>query len=301
MSQKNWLKLILLAAIWGSSFIFMRMLSPLLGPTLTTTLRILIAGIVMHVGFRIFHINSEWRRWWPHYLVIGLMNAAIPFFLFAYAAHFLPAGYSAIINASTPLFGALFATLWLKEILSMRKLASLLLGIAGVAVLSYRGHTATETANFQLAIGACLCATMCYGLASTYIRKMMTGVPSLPLAGSSQLLGGLCILPFALFSTPDLVAIQTTGWTTVILSILGLSLLCSAVAFILYFNLIQETGSQALTVTLLIPLFGLLWSWLFLDEPVTATMLIGCALVLISTRLVTKSATAKTNIDKPNQ
>lgn len=288
MSQSNWLKLILLAAIWGGSFIFMRILAPTLGAVLTTTIRLFIAGLAMQIWFMVVKTDTQWQRWWRHYLIIGLLNAGIPFLLFSYAARHLPAGYSAIINATTPLFSALFAVIWLNDRFTPRKISGLLLGIIGVAIISYRTHHGMPH-DFYLAIGACVCATLCYGLAGIYIRKFMSTAQPIAMSGCATLSSGLMLLPFALFNLPELTAVQALGWQSILFSTLGLSLLCSAVAFVIYFKLIQDVGpAQTATVTLLIPIFGLLWAWFFLHEAITPIMLIGCTLVLLSTHLILK-------------
>lgn len=291
MARHYWAMLTLLAAIWGGSFIFMRILSPALGALLTTSLRVFCAGLALQVWFLLARRKLYWRQYWQHYLITGVLGACIPFTLYAYAAHFLPAGYSAITNSLTPLFGAVFAALWLNLRLTPRKIVALLLGFCGVLIISHHGDNIDYSLIFYIAMIACVCATICYGLNSIYVRKFAREVDPISMAGASQLLAGALWLLLSLFSLPPLASIETLGWSKLILNLAGLSLLCSAIAFILYYRIMQEVGqAQALSVTFLIPLFGLLWGKLFLDETITLNMLLGCLCILLAVHLIIKKS-----------
>src|SRR5581483_5922473 len=135
MRPADYLRLLTLAAIWGGSFIFMRVLAPALGAFATADFRVLIGGVVLALYIRIIRVQPNWREHWRHYVVIGMLYSGLPFTLFAFAALHLPASYSAIINSLTPLFGALFAALWLNERLTPTKIAGLTLGVAGVTLV----------------------------------------------------------------------------------------------------------------------------------------------------------------------
>ena len=274
--------LLTLSAIWGGSFIFMRYLAPLIGPVATADARMLLAGLALMAFFLAIRFKPEWRRNWRHYLIMGVLNSAVPFLLFSAAALYLPASMESILNATAPMFGAVFSALWLGEALTARKFTGLLLGISGVAVMSSLSPLPASRTTV-LAVLACLAAPMCYGLAGVYMKKRAMGVKPMAIAGGSQLLGGLALLPFLAVSPPR------TGALTlpVGLTALAFALLCSAVAYLIYYRLIADVGpTKALTVTFLIPVFGLLWGFLFLGETISWSMLVGAAVVLAGTYLV---------------
>lgn len=283
MKTNDIIRLLSLAAIWGGSFIFLKVLVPVLGPVTTACLRILIAGIVLSIYYKMISFDVEWKKHWKHYAVIGVVNSAIPFFLYAYAAQYIPASLSIILNSSTPLFGAIFAALWLSDRLTSKKIFGLILGISGVSLVAIKG--ALSLGEFGLwASLACVLAAACYGLAATYIKKFAPFLKPMAIAGASQLIGGLVLLPFALFTS-----VQGQIDLKIILSMLALAILCSGIAFVLYYRLVADVGpAKALTVTFLIPVFGLIWGTLFLQEVITTQMLLGCALIIGGTTLISK-------------
>ena len=284
------IRLVVLASLWGGSFIFMRVLAPVLGPVWTAGLRVLIGGAALLLYFQVVGFNPGWREHFRHYAIIGVLNSAVPFFLYAYAALHLPASLSAIFNSTAPLFGSIFAALWLGDRLTGWRLGGLGLGIAGVAVATWRPGVEI-TAGSGPAMLACLGAAGCYGLSGTYLKKFARHVPSLGVAGCSQMLAGVLLLAFTPFSP-----IRGDLTPQVVGSMLGLALLCSAVAYVLYFRLIADVGpAKALTVTFLIPVFGIFWAVLFLGEEITVPMLAGGALIVLGTVLVlrTKPAPAR--------
>jgi len=283
MKPSDILRLVLLAAIWGGSFIFMRVLAPVLGPVITADLRVLIAGITLIVYFKIIKFDVQWKLNWVHYLIIGLINSGIPFLLYSFAALHIPASYSVILNSTSPLFGAIFSAIWLSDKLTLKKIIGLLLGAIGVAFVSNVG-SATTGAFFGLSIIACLTAAICYGLAGVYIKKFAKTAKPMGIAGASQLLAGVAILPFVFFSP-----LRGEITTSVVFNILGLALICSAVAYLIYYKLIADVGvTKALTVTFLMPAFGVLWGVIFLSEVVTMPIIVGCALIIAGTIVVVK-------------
>jgi len=275
--------LLILSAIWGSSFIFMRYLAPLIGPIATADMRMFIAGVCLVVFFAFIRFSPQWRQNWKHFLVIGLLNSAVPFVLYSVAALYLPASMEAIFNSLSPMFGAVFAALWLGEALTARKLIGLVMGVAGVTVMSSLGFV-TASVSTSLAIVACLLAPACYGLAGVYIKKRASAIPPRAVAGGSQLLGGIGLMPFLLVSPPPLPAISLA----LVLLVLAFALLCSAVAYLIYYRLIADVGpTKALTVTFLIPVFAMVWGAMFLGEGITASLVGGAAIILMGTFLVT--------------
>jgi drug/metabolite transporter (DMT)-like permease len=282
MATIDILLLLALSAIWGSSFIFMRYLAPLIGPVATADMRMFIAGVFMVLLFLAIRFKPEWRKNWKHYLLIGVLNSAVPFLLYSIAALYLPASMEAIFNSMSPMFGAIFSAIWLKESLTARKVTGLLLGAGGVAVMSSLGGL-DASAGTILSVAACLCAPMCYGLAGIYIKKKAGSVKPVAIAGGSQLAGGLALMPFLLVARPPAgaITVQTA------LLVIAFALVCSALAYLIYYRLIARVGpTRALTVTFLIPVFAMLWGFLFLGEPITWSMLAGASIILLGTFLV---------------
>jgi drug/metabolite transporter (DMT)-like permease len=297
MRAQDVVRLTALAAIWGGSFIFLRVLSPVLGPVVTAASRVLIAGIALVVYFRVAGVASELRGQGRHYVVIGLVNSALPFLLFSFAALHLPASYSVILNASTPLFAALLSALFLAERLSPAKSGGLVSGAAGVALVSRAGPVEPD-AMFFVSIAACLGAALCYAASSVYMKKYAARANPMAIAGWSQLAAGIAMLPLVPFSP-----IRGEITPAVVANVLGLALLCSAVAYLLYYRLIADVGpTRALTVAFLMPVFGMTWGALLLDETITWPMIAGCALVVGGTFAVVspRAAAARGALARPS-
>ncbi|MBT4793110.1 MAG: EamA family transporter [Halobacteriovoraceae bacterium] len=281
MTVNNFVQLIVLAALWGASFIFMRVISPVLGPIATADMRVLIAGIVLVVYFYLTKHPMNWRDNWKAYLFIGSINSAIPFLFYSYAALHLPASYLAILNSTAPLFGVLISSIWLDEELTLKKILGLLTGTAGVVLITQTGSISIGT-NQVLAILACLGAAFSYAATGVYIKLKASGLKPKSIAGGSQLLAGLVLFPFIAIAPPQ-------GEITLLITVnvLVLAIFCSGLAYLLYYNLIKNIGpTKALTVTFLIPLFAILWGIIFLNEKINSTMYIGCGLIIIGTVLV---------------
>ena len=274
-------RLLLLAIIWSASFVFIRVLAPVLGPVWVATARLMLGGAALVLAFVVLRRHLDVARHWRAYLFVGLLNSALPFLLFAYAALALPASYLVILNAALPLFGAVASAAWLDEPLDSRKMAGLAAGAAGVMLVSRAGPVLPD-ARFAVAVAASLGAVLCYALAGVWLKRRGAALQPLAVAGWSQLLGGAALVPFAAFApvhgeiTPAIVA-----------NVLLLAFMCSAVAYVLYFRLIANVGpTRAMTVTFLMPAFGMLWGRLFLDETITVPMLAGAALIVGGTAAV---------------
>ncbi len=283
MKAGDYTRLVLLAAIWGASFIFMRVAAPAFGTVLTAEGRLLIAGLVLAAWFRITGFDPQWRRYWKPYVAIGLVNLALPSLLYAFALTYIPASIGAVLNATAPMFGALLAALFLGERFSVGKAAGCLAGIAGV-VLVVKPGALTETPMFGYAAAACLAACLCYGYNGVLMRRYAADVPSRGIAVGGQLAAALMLLPLAPFSPPigTIGAIETAN-------LLALALFGNALGFAMYFRLISDVGAtRALTVTYLMPFFGLLWGMLFLGESLPASALAGGVLIIAGTVLVTR-------------
>jgi drug/metabolite transporter (DMT)-like permease len=273
-------ELLLLAALWGGSFLFMRMAVPVLGPVWLIEIRVLLAGLaLLPLLFRL-NLWSEVRRKAIPLFVVGCINSALPFLFLAFASVSLPAGFTSILNATSPLFGTVVAAVWLKENLTISRTIGFILGFAGVTVLvGWKTFAATPT--FLTAVGAGLLAALMYAIAAPYAKRQLSGVPPVVIATMSQLSAAVFLLPALPFTVPKM-----TPTPIIVLSVFALALFSTAVAYILYFRLIQNIGAtKALTVTYLIPAFALVWGASILKEPVTSSMVFGCSLILLGTAI----------------
>ena len=293
MRQQDWVRLIALAAIWGASFLFFRMLAPALGIFFTAGSRVVIAGVALSAWLLLTKTNAHWKTHPRQLAIIGVLNSAIPFALFAYAAVHIPASYSAILNAFTPFFGFVAGVIWLGERLSALRAAGLALGVAGVALVAnpwQRASGFTPDAHFLWAVGACLLSTFCYAASGIYVKKFASTISSKAIAAGSQLSAGVALLPFALAHPPSAAAFTPD----IVLAMLALALVCSALAYVLYFRLMQDVGpSRTLIVTMLVPLFGMVWGAVFLGERFSLSALVGCGLILFGTVVSTRPSEEK--------
>jgi drug/metabolite transporter (DMT)-like permease len=282
MTRGDIARLVSLAAIWGASFLFNRITAPVLGPVLTAELRTLIAGVALAAWFALAAFDPQWRRWWPQYIIVGILSSALPFLLWAYAALTLPAGLLSVLNATSPMWGALCSALLLGERLHGKRILGLALGFVGVGLVT---RPTSHEALYYPALVAALAAAFCYGLAAAYMKRWAANVPSRGMAVGTQLVAGVILVPFIPLWPP-----AAAPTALVAASMLALGLVCGAIAYLLYFRLIADIGATgALTVTYLIPVFGVLWGAVFLGEAVPAAMLAGAALVVLGTVFVLRN------------
>ena len=270
----------MLAAVWGGSFLFMRIAAPVLGPVWLIEFRVLLAGLVLLPILARLDLLREMRRQLVPLFVVGCINSAIPFSLLAFASVSLPAGFTAILNGTAPLFGTVVAAIWLKERLTLTQLIGFMLGFMGVVIL-VGWRAVAVTPSFFIAVSAGLLAALMYAIAAPYIKQNLSCVPSLVIATGSQLGAACLLLPALLFTVP-----QQMPSLSVLAAVIALAVVSTAFAYILYFRLIHNIGStRALTVTYLIPLFAMLWGAIVLNEVVTPSMMLGCGLVLLGTAI----------------
>lgn len=290
MKRSDILELLLLAVLWGGSFLLMRIAAPVLGPIWLIEFRVLLAGLALLPILMRSHLLPKVRRNWLSLLIVGCINSAIPFSLLAFASVSLPAGFTSILNATTPLFGMIVAAVWLKEKLTTTRTIGFILGFVGVVILV--GWKAVDpTPAFIMAVAAGLLAAVSYAIAAPYVQQKLAGVPSLAVTAGSQLGAAFLLLPVLPFTIP-----QHSPTLAIVLAVLALALLSTAFAYILYFRLIQNIGStKALTVTYLIPLFAMLWGAVILKESVTLSMLLGCGLILLGTAVAFDTAKLRAN------
>jgi drug/metabolite transporter (DMT)-like permease len=282
MKPRDVIDLLLLAALWGASFLFTRIATPAFGPFAIAELRIAIAAAVL---LALLAWRGGLRELAPNVgrlVFLGSVNSAIPFALFAYAALSITAGMAAIINATASLFGALVAWLWLRERLTALQWLGVAIGFAGVLWLT-GGKSGFQLGGTGLAILAGLVATFSYGIAANATKHYLSGVRPLAIAAGSQSAAAVLLLPFSIAAWPDLPP-TPLDW----LSVVALGVFCTGLAYILYFRLIARVGpAKTMTVAYLIPAFAMLWGALFLAETVTPAMLAGCAVILVGTSLAT--------------
>jgi drug/metabolite transporter (DMT)-like permease len=283
----RWIKdFVLLGAIWGSSFLFMHLAAVEFGPLPTAALRVAIAALFLLPMVWWHGLMAPLRQHWRPILWVGMLNSGIPFACYSYALLYITTGLSSILNATVPLFGALVAWAWLKDRPAGPRIAGLAIGFLGVLML------ASGQANFKAdasgtasgwAVVACLVATFCYALAASFTKKHLQGLPPLVTAAGSQLGATLGLTIPALWFHPQHIP-STTAW----LALIAVAVLCTGVAYILYFRLIETAGpAKALTVTFLVPVFAIGYGVLLLDEHITWTMLGWGTVILLGTGLST--------------
>lgn len=283
MKAADYGRLVALAAIWGAAFIFMRVAAPVLGPAWTAELRVLLGGLALLAWFRLAGIDAGLAAHWRFYLIGGGLAIAAPFALYSFAAMHAPASLLAIINATSPIFGLAWNAGFRDERVTLRKAAGLLLGIGGVALIARPAGIAPDPL-FGWAVAAALGACCLYGVVGVLIKRFARGASPRGMAVGNQLAAALVLVPLLPLLPP-----AAMPSALVAANVLALALLASGVAFVLYFRLIADVGAtRALTVTYLIPLFGILWGWLFLGEALPAAALAGGALILAGTVLVTR-------------
>ncbi len=280
MRQRNLLDLLLLAAVWGGSFLFMRVAVKEFGPIALIELRVGLAALFLLPA-------AMWRgklpliaRRWKALLVVGTLNAAIPFLLYAYAAQSLGAGFLSVANAVTPVWGAVVGWLWLKDRLPWMRSLGLLIGFLGIVVLVW------DKLNFQAggtgpAVLAAVSAPVFYGIAANFTKRFLTGVDALASATGSMIGASLVLLPLAISAWPEAPA-SAAAWISTIL----LAVVCTGAAYIVFFRLIANVGpTAAVSVTFLVPIFGVVWGAWFLDENITTSIAVGAAVILVGTAL----------------
>jgi drug/metabolite transporter (DMT)-like permease len=281
MNLKETAALVLLAAVWGGSFLFIRIAVPALGPLPLMAARVLIAGAVLWGAALALGERLRLRAHARGLLLLGVVNAAIPFTLIAWAELHLSASLASLLNSTVPLFAALVGMVWLRERLARRQSAGLLLGVVGVGVLVGWSPVAL-TGRGLLSVGAMLAATLCYAVAAVYTRKELASASASTLAVGQQLAAGALLLLPGLWQLPPSAPPRTALW-----AVGALAVLSTAVAYLLYFYLIGRVGpTKANTVTFLIPVFGMSWGAIFLDEPLTGGMFAGLACILAGMVLV---------------
>lgn len=281
----------LLAALWGASFLFMHLGAVEFGALPTAGLRVTLAALFLLPVFLVKGVWQDFRQRAGYILFVGLLNSALPFALFSFAVLHIATALTAILNATVPLSGALVAWLWLKDRPNGSRTLGLLIGFAGVTllVLGKSGFNPggltpdASTATTLLAMGACLLATLCYGLAASFTKRHLSGAHPLATAAGSQIGASLGLAAPMIWFWPDHAA-STTAWG----AMAAVALFCTALAYILFFHIIEKAGpAKALTVTFLVPVFALLYGVMFLNESITLWTVLCGLVILCGTSLST--------------
>ena len=276
----SWIfEFVALAAIWGASFLFMRIGTVAFGPVATAGLRVGIAAVfLLPILVARGHVATL-RQHWKLVFLVGLTNSAIPFFCFTFALQSITVGLSSMLNATVPLFGAAIAWAWLKDRPSGSRMVGLVIGFVGVGMLAWdKASFLPDASGLSSGWGvlACLLACFCYGISASFTKRYLSGLPSLVSATGSQLGAALALLPLTYWFWPTQ-EVPATAWGAV----LALGVLCTGLAYILFFRLIERAGpAKALSVTFAIPVFAIVYGVLLLGEAVTTWMLV-CGLVIV--------------------
>ncbi|MDT0595287.1 DMT family transporter [Glaciecola petra] len=289
----DFIELLVLGAIWGSSFILMKWAVPEFGVFALVEVRAIGATLLLLPIVYVRKQHKDMFSYWQQLFIVGLLNTAVPFCLFNYAIEHVEAGLAAILNATAPMFGIIIAYLYLKETIGKWGLVGVLLGFFGVILISVE-QTSVPSSNSTILnnnsvladivpILALLLATLCYGIAAVYLKSKLGHIKPFAIAAGSQLYSSLMLLPFALFTLPSSMPSMSA-----IASALFLAFVCTGLAYVLYFDLIAKIGaSRAITVGYLVPLFAIIWAYMILDETLSTQVLIGGACILFGVMMAT--------------
>lgn len=276
----------LLASLWGASFLFMRISTLEFGPVATAAVRVSIASVFLMPILLYKGLGSQLRRHWKRVFFVGLLNSGIPFACYAFALLSITTGLSSLLNATVPMFGALVAWVWLRDRPTLSRTLGLVIGFAGVAMLAWDKASFKPDASGVApgwAVLACLLACVCYALAASFTRRYLSELPPLVTATGSQIGATLGLALPALWLWPAQMP-GPSAW----LALLAVGILCTGVAYVLYFRIIGNAGpARALSVTYLVPVFAVLYGLLFLGETVTPWMLICAVVIIVGTAMST--------------
>ncbi len=278
MKTRDIFDLILLAALWGSSFLFMRISVPEFGAVPMMAVRVALAGLFLMPLIIVKNRQKEITQNIIPISIVGIIGSAIPFSLIAYSTLYVTAGFASVLNATTPMFAVIIGYFWLKQRITQISLIGLLVGVAGVVLLVWDKISFTQS-NAGLAIIAGLSGAAGYGFSANYTKNHLVGIHPLAITTGSLIAAAIFLLPFAFYLWPQQQP-SATAWINVFI----LAIACTALAQTLFFRLLKRTSTANTTsVTFLIPVFGLLWGNVFLDEIVHSQMLLSCTIILLGT------------------
>ena len=281
MNSTELLMLLSLSAIWGSSFIFMRITVPDVGVFPTAASRVVIGAVVLWLYTLISRRKLGWKKNWRHYLVVGLFNLALPMFLFSYGAKFLPSAYLAILNATVPFWTTLIGAIVFKDVIPHRAKMGIGLGLLGVVWISRAGGLEFDYATTVAFLGVSSAAAS-YAFTANYVKRFASHVPTVNLTTAGMMVASGFLLPFGLANPPTHFPAPMS-----VFSLLMLSIVCTAIAFLIFYDLVTRIGmNRAVLVTFLVPVFSAAWAVIFLHETPEPATLIGAALIFTGLRII---------------
>ncbi len=283
LTKRDYLELLLLSALWGSSFLFLRISAPVFGPVFLIELRVVSGFLVLLPLCFWMGKQHEIIRHWRMIMLAGLTNMAVPFCFFAYAALHAGAGLLSIVNATVPFYTAIIAFVFFGQRLSALAIGGMLIGFSGVVVLVFDPASTSYGEDWRLGVVAAMFACLLYGSAINLVAYRLQGVSGLSITAGSLFFSSIALLPFAFWQRPAELP-QGPVW----LAVLALGIVCTGFGYILFYRLIARIGShRAIMTAYLIPLFSLLWGSLFLEESITLAMIAGALLVLSGVAMTT--------------
>ena len=273
MENKYWILITILGAVWGSAFMFIKIATPELGPIALVNIRLAVAGLIFIPFLLKQKYLKHFRSNLKNILVLSVINTALPFSLFAYASLESSSNMLSILNGTTAIMAVVISTIWLKIRLNFFQIMGVFIGLFGIVVLA-------NPDNVYISMKAtifCLSAAFCYALSANYIQKFAYKTNTIVLIGWSLVIASVLLLPITFFNLPSQLPSNN-----VIFSILWLGVISTGVAFLGYVRLIEKVGAvKTATVAYFIPVFGVIWGYVFLGEPITLQILIGMILILI--------------------
>ena len=281
MKTKHFAQLVLLSALWGASFMLIRIASPVLGPNVLAVLRIGMATLTLAVLMRA--MRHAWPTGhWRELALIGLLSVALPFLLFAWAALHLPAGYSALLNSTAVVFG-MFASAWMKEdTLTTRKIIGCVFGFGGVMLIVGLGPVEPSVKVFLAALG-CIAASACYGVSTPLMKRALSRMEPLQIAAGLHAMSLLMLIPGAAWSWP-----QAHFTPMALLAVAIMGIVTSGIAYWMHIRILAHVSPvAAMSPTFMIPVFGVTWGHLFLGEQLSTGIFAGGALVLLASAMIT--------------
>ena len=282
MKLSDIIDLVALSAVWGASFLFMRIAAPEFGPLVLVEVRVVIAALFLLPIFLLRANISELTVHWKKLAILSVLNSAAPFFLLTFATLSITGGFAGILNATAPIFAAMVAWVWLSDRLGVSQIVGLVIGFVGVLVLVWNKVTLAFDGT-TVAILAGIIAAIFYAVGGNYTKKYMGQMNSLAIATGTMTAAAIILLPIAIYLWPS-EPVSTRSWIAAI--IMGVA--STGIAYILYFRLIRNVGPvKAITVTFLIPAFAMLWGAIVIDEKVTSIMVVGCTIIFLGTALAT--------------
>ena len=281
MKTKYFAQLVALSALWGASFLFIRIASPVFGPNVLAVLRVGLATATLAILMRALRQPWAWQHW-RTLAVIGALSVAVPFLLFAWAGLHLPAGYSALLNSTAVIFGMFASARMGEDTITTRKVVGCISGFAGVAFIVSLGPV-QMSAQVVLAVLACVLASACYGFSSPITKQAVGHMQPLQIAAGIHALSLLMLLPGAAYSLP-----QAQFTPSALMAVVAMGVVTSGLAYWAHLRILRHvTPVAAMSPIFMIPVFGVLWGHLFLGEELGGGMLIGGALVLLASALIT--------------